>query len=77
MGYSYTAASVLDPEHCRAICDEVGERLRYALPPASELPERLASLLQRLAEQDHDAPSIVPSLEVMEIAKSDALTAAA
>ncbi len=54
----------IDHEHCRAICDEIGERLRLILKPeAAELPERLSRLLQRLAEMEHEpAPSIVPSM---------------
>jgi hypothetical protein len=54
----------IDHEHCRAICDEIGERLRLIFKPeAAELPERLSRLLQRLAEMEHEpAPSIVPSM---------------
>lgn len=64
MSESDAAVSGLGPEHYRAICDEIGERLRYSLPPTtSGLPVRIAELLARLAEQDHDAPSIVPCLE--------------
>ncbi len=70
-------ASVPSAEHCRAIREEIGERLRCALAPASDLPARLAELLGRLAEQDRDAPSIVPSLEEMEIAESKRLVEAA
>ncbi len=77
MSHNHPAVSVPGPEHYRAICQEIGERLRYALPPASDLPTRLAELLQRLAEQDHDAPSIVPSFEEMEIAGAGRLVEAA
>jgi len=57
-------ARVLSPRHCRAICEEIGARLAIALPPATrELPPRLAELVDRLALLDHDAPSIVPSIE--------------
>jgi hypothetical protein len=35
------------------------------LRPAPDLPPRLADLLDRLALFDHDAPSIVPSIEDM------------
>lgn len=64
MSESGAAVSGLGPEHYRAICDEIGERLRFSLPPTtSGLPVRIAELLARLAEQDHDAPPIVPCLE--------------
>lgn len=54
----------LDSEHCQAICAEVGERLRVLLDrEAGELPAQLRSLLGRLAELDHDAPSIVPAID--------------
>jgi len=57
----------IDSTHCRAICDEVGERLRAILdrePPAA--PLRLQSLIDRLSElDDQPAPSIVPSIEDM------------
>jgi len=57
---------VLASEHCRAICEEIGARLAFALRPATaELPPRLAELLDRLALLDHDAPSIAPSIEDM------------
>jgi hypothetical protein len=57
----------LDSEHCRAICDEIGDRLRDALKvKAPELPSKLRRLLARLEELDQQAPSIVPSLEDME-----------
>lgn len=57
----------IDSTHCRAICDEVGERLRAILgrePPAAS--RRLQSLIHRLSELDHQpAPSIAPSIEDM------------
>jgi hypothetical protein len=57
----------LDSTHCRAICDEIGERMRVFLgrdlPAASP---RLQSLIDRLSELDHQpAPSIAPSVEDM------------
>ena len=55
----------LGPRHCRAICEEIGDRLAIALRPPTELPPRLAGLLARLALLDHDAPSIVPDIEDM------------
>lgn len=63
----------LDHTHSRAICDEIGERLRAILKPdVSELPPRLLALIEKLAqlETDNDipymrAPPTVPSLEDM------------
>jgi hypothetical protein len=58
-------ALALDHIHCRAICDEIGERLRQVLKPeALEIPQRLLTLLDRLAELEQ-APSIVPSIDEM------------
>jgi hypothetical protein len=57
----------LDSEHCRAICDEIGDRLRDSLKVnASELPIKLRRLLARFEEADRQAPSVVPSLDDME-----------
>jgi hypothetical protein len=63
----------MDSGHCRAICDEIGDRLRHLLDrEASELPPRLRLLMDRLAELDRaQAPSIVPAMEDM-IVWSDA-----
>lgn len=56
----------IDSIHCRAICDEVGERLRTILRPETNLPVRLQVLIDRLADQDRQlAPSIVPDLDDM------------
>jgi hypothetical protein len=58
----------LESDHCRAICDEIGARLAFVLQPATsdDLPPRLAELLDKLALLDqHDAPSISPSLDDM------------
>jgi hypothetical protein len=57
----------IDSSHCRAICEEIGERLRKILDrEATALPPRLQLLLERLAEQDLvEAPSIVPSIDGM------------
>jgi hypothetical protein len=53
--------------HCRAICDEIGDRLRILLDrETSEIPQRLRVLIARLAELDGEqAPSIVPALDDM------------
>ncbi len=58
----------IDPIHSRAICEEIGERLRAMLQrhAMSDLPSNLQRLMQRLAEADYAiSPSIVPSLEDM------------
>ena len=61
---------VLGSEHYRAICDEIGARLAFALRPAtSDLPPRIAGLLNRLVLLDHDDPSIAPSLERRQLLK--------
>ncbi len=61
------AAVVLDSTHCRAICDEIGERLRDVLGrDASEIPPYLRRLVDRFAELERvPAPSIVPSVDSM------------
>jgi hypothetical protein len=58
----------IDSGHCRAICDEIGDRLRILLDKdAGEIPQRLRSLVDRLAELDgpRQAPSIVPAMDDM------------
>jgi hypothetical protein len=57
----------IDHIHSRAICDEIGERLRQALKRESVgLPPQLQLLVDRLAELDGAAaPSIVPSFDDM------------
>ena len=57
----------IDSLHCRAICEEIGERLRTILPPeTAALPPRLQFLIDRLAEQDHElGPSTAPDLDDM------------
>ncbi len=57
----------IDSSHCRAICDEIGDRLRAILDRESPaMPLRLLVLLDRLAEQDFDlAPPIAPSMDDM------------
>jgi hypothetical protein len=54
----------LDSIHCRAICDEIGEQLRFSnLRTLTELPTRLRELLDRLREQElEDTPLIAPSI---------------
>ena len=57
----------IDSGHCRAICDEIGDRLRILLDKeAGEIPQRLRLLIGRLAELDGgQAPSIVPAMDDM------------
>jgi hypothetical protein len=57
----------IDSSHCRAICDEIGERLRAILARETpDMPAQLQLLLDRLAEQDCElAPSIAPSMDDM------------
>ena len=59
----------IDSGHCRAICDEIGDRLRIALDrEAGAIPPRLQMLIDRLAELDHEqAPSIVPAMDDMPV----------
>ena len=74
---------VLDPTHCRAICDEIGERLRSIMKPAvSDVPPRLLDLIARLAALEQRdllqvelAPSIVPSSEEISLLTADAIGA--
>ena len=59
---------LLDHTHCRAICDEVGERLHYMLK-LEEIPPHFRALIARLDEIECDAaPSIVPSIDEMDLA---------
>jgi hypothetical protein len=57
----------IDGGHCRAICDEIGDRLRILLDKeAGEIPQHLRLLIDRLAELDgQQAPSIVPAMDDM------------
>jgi hypothetical protein len=57
----------IDPSHCRAICEEIGARLRVILDrEMTAVPPRLQALLLRLAAQELSAsPSIAPSLDDM------------
>lgn len=56
---------MLDSTHCRAICDEIGERLGAVFRrDVSPVPPRLMLLIDRLVELDQ-SPSIVPSLDDM------------
>ena len=58
----------IDSAHSRAICDDIGDRLREMLRREikGKLPPSLQYLMEQLADADRDiAPSIVPSLEDM------------
>jgi hypothetical protein len=45
----------IDSLHCRAICEEIGERLRAILrPETTALPTQLQVLIDRLADQDRE-----------------------
>ena len=53
--------ATIEPEHCRAICDEIGDRLREIL--SRDAPEPSAHLLHILSRFEQKAPSVVPTLE--------------
>jgi hypothetical protein len=77
------ATLVLDSIHCRAICDEIGERLRSIMKPAaSDVPPRLLDLIGRLAALEQRdllqmelAPSIVPSSEEISLLPAEMMGA--
>ena len=52
-------------KHIRAICDEIGDRLRHWLNGTAQTPSaRLTAVLRHFEKLEQmDAPSIVPSLE--------------
>jgi hypothetical protein len=53
----------IDPEHSRAIVQEIGERLRVCLKEESELPGSLSAQIDRRRELEKQSPSIIPSTE--------------
>ena len=55
----------LDHTHCRAICDEIGERFRESLGrEVAEMPPYLRRLVDRLGELDTLwSPGIVPLID--------------
>jgi hypothetical protein len=62
----------IDSIHCRAIREEIGHRLsKFLETEVAELPPQLKMQLDRFRQKE-DAPSIVPSLNDMELRK-DAL----
>ena len=67
-------AMSIDSKHCRAICDEVGERLRQHLDRnLTAPPQRILALLRELELSELESPSIVPSFEDMNAALSSAV----
>jgi hypothetical protein len=56
---------LIDSMHCRAICDEIGDRLRLILDrDVTGLPVRLQLLLAQLAAQDLvTVPSTMPGID--------------
>jgi len=53
-------------EHCRAICDEVAERLRIYFDKTETAPsERIQILVREIELMEVAAPSIIPSLQEM------------
>jgi hypothetical protein len=78
------ATLLLDHTHCRAICDEIGDRLRDVLArECAEIPPRLLALVDKLAQLeieglarlDH-APSIAPAIEDMTLCVKPRILAA-
>jgi hypothetical protein len=64
----------LDHTHCRAICDEIGERLRQTLGREPKIPPHLRRLIDRLGELDDVwSPGIVPLVEDPQISISAVL----
>ena len=51
----------IDPEHSRAIVQEIGKRLRTFLKEDPELPGNLRAQIDRLRELEEQSPSIIPS----------------
>jgi hypothetical protein len=83
MAMQNAACLNLDHTHCRAICDEIGERLHFIMKPASDIPPRLLDLIDRLAELEKSdlprlkrAPSIVPSIDEISNTTRDAVVSA-
>ncbi|SIO15592.1 hypothetical protein SAMN05443247_02418 [Bradyrhizobium erythrophlei] len=54
----------IDPNHSRAIVEEIGERLRAVLKEEPECPGSLRTQLDRLRELEESRhPSIIPAAE--------------
>ena len=84
MSKNNAASLQLDHAHCRAICDEIGERLGLILrPQVSAIPQHLLALIEKLKQSNVDnciqlehAPSIAPSFDEMPIYQSRTLVSA-
>jgi hypothetical protein len=53
----------IEHRHCRAICDEIGERLQSHLRIESELPVGLRRQIEQLHRLEVQSPSIIPEAE--------------
>ena len=54
----------ISSRHCRAICDEVGERLLQHFDKTQTAPsQRILMLLRELEAMEAETPSIIPSLD--------------
>jgi hypothetical protein len=54
----------ISSKHCRAICDEVAERLRIYFDKTETAPsQRIRMLVRELELMEVAAPSIIPSFE--------------
>jgi hypothetical protein len=60
----HTKVPTLEPEHCRAICEAIGDGLDYAFKRnTSAPPSHVQSLVDRLTElDDGGAPAIDPEI---------------
>jgi predicted transcriptional regulator len=84
MSKNNAASLQLDHTHCRAICDEIGERLgQFLRPQVSAIPQHLLALIEKLKQSDlgnciqlEHAPSIAPSFDEMPFHQSRTLVAA-
>lgn len=64
MSIRHKVKAPIASEHCRAICDEIGERLRIVLDREASTPSaHLLNLIARLDFIDASAASIAPLLE--------------
>ncbi|MBI5320798.1 hypothetical protein [Bradyrhizobium sp.] len=62
----------IDSSHCRAICDEIGERLRIVLDrETTSLPPRQQALMLRLVAQDLAGSPSIDDMARDEIAEDE------
>ena len=53
--------ALVELDHCRAICTEIGERLQHGLArDTSPVPTRLRKLVNRIAELEGNGPAFIP-----------------